>query len=439
MFSKKISLFVLPFLCFMLITNLFSVPVYCQDLPYTEDGVEVKDGELIYLVAQANGIKFTGSSKDVYKYLINGYRHFGSFVTNLVSDLTGFVKKGVDGYLNINKDIYNSIILFLRDYFYPYGYISSNSFQLYSLTGVKDYYFSLREYKPYTNVTLPSNKHLYVYDRLKGEQTNGLVNPHFDCSQTNACRWYSTAPVYVFYRSGDPIAVSLTKDTKIKFDGVNFANGKTLSYEFKTKYSHSNYGVTIYYCLGDRKQPWMYPGVLFSSPSLSYDDICYLLSIVDVQPTVNYIQNFNINNLHSTTNNVTITNIYFNETTNNITINNNGTQQPIDDNVQSDVIAPTVPNVKPTNSVDTLNNIDTIHNYHNSIDKNVNDFLIQFNDNLNKIDTNCYNLTSCAINGLKSVGNAVNDITGYNDKGMQSDIVLLICLFLLLGILFTIL
>ena len=269
-------------------------------------------------------------------------------------------------------------------------------------------------------------------------------NSRYDCSKPGSCRWSSTKNVYVFNESRNRFYfVSLSPNVNFKFEAYNKTTGQVDTREYSIKdNSFTRYGVTIYYSFYSfdyNSYPFYFNGLLYSYPNFDLYSIAYLFSESTIEPTVTYVNNFNINNIHSSSSNVTITNIYYNETTNNITINNNGTQEPIDDNVQGDVVAPTVPNIKPYDVVVDLNNIDTINNYHNTLDTNINDFLVQFNDNLNKIDTNCFSLTSCAINGLKSVGNAVNDITGYSEKGMNSDIVLLICLFLLLGILFTIL
>lgn len=436
MFRKKISIFVCSFLCLMLFTNLFALPVFGEDYPYTEDGEPVTGGQLIYLVAQANGIKLTSDNpKSTYDVLLDSYDYYKSYTKGLASDLIGYVKKGIDGYLSVGSAVYNSICTFLRGYLYPNGYLTTGFVPKTSRGGQFNTYDSL-------DFLFDFDKHQLSSIR-KGRIMWGWGSGNSPYSCKTGC--YFDKPVYVFiykFSTGQPVFTLAS----LKPVSVNF---HYTSSDLPVK---SNYDVThkVFY-----KDFECYIGGSYSTYDPVFDNntyvinpfsdsnknlIPFLLSLGRYDlPTVSYSPTFNEYNINNSITNVTITNIYYNTTTNNITINNNGTQQPIDDNIKSDVIAPTVPNIKPENTVTTLNDIDTINKYHNDMDLQVNDFLIQFNDNLNKIDTNCYSLTSCAINGLKSVGSAVNDITGYSDKGMNSDFVLLICLFLLLGILFTIL
>lgn len=435
MFSKKVSLFVCSFLSLMLITNLFAIPVYGEDLPYTENGVEVNNGELIYLIAQANGIKLkSANSSNLFDVLYNSYNTFKSYTPNIVDDLKGFIVKGINGYLNVSKNVYNSVVRFLRERLYLYRLPSSSSINLYPINSQVEFSRVWGDYS--FNGKLDDGSFYYSMTSVGNDRNWSKIKCYKDGNFV--CTFESSSPVYTVSLGGDAYFVS-QHPTVLTIKGIDNRNRPVVLPITLNRESNAYDSIVYYTTAFASEYPVYYLGSGSITNSSSVSSFNLLFKSLPSEIKFIFSNDFDVNNIHSSSSNVTITNIYFNETTNNITINNNGTQVPIDDNVQSDVIAPTVPDVKPYNVVIDLNDIDTIQNYHNDVDQNINDFLIQFNDNLNKIDTNCYSLSSCAINGLKSVGNAVNDITGYSDKGMNSEFVLLICLFLLLGILFTIL
>lgn len=463
MFCKKISLFVVPFLCFMFIANLFAVPLYADDrsldhVDYDSPVGEVKGGELIYLIAQANGIKFyDSSSSNLFNTLANAYKKYQSFnpVLTVLEKLVGTFYKVFDStknsFLNVSNEVYNDVTNFLRNSFGTYGIGDVNSFTLKPLpTGNfhGGYEFSKNIKYLYPKESLKLSYVTSTDDIYTGRSDYCVYDN--DVSNKAMCGFegdFNKSNTFLFTSNYGSTHVYLVASPK-PFTNLRFTYIHNESLKIESRpINHYTDGLFDFYYSSFYSTPYgfqyplLYPGAYHVNKTDDSNTLAKYVSelffLYNFDFGVTYAPNYNINNLVSSSSTVVINNVTI--VNNNVVINNNGTDVPIDDNVKDTVVAPTPPDIKPYDVTVDLNNIDVINKYNNDIDLKVNDFLIQFNDNLNKIDTNCYSLTSCAINGLKSVGNAVNDITGYSSKGMNSDFVLLICLFLLLGILFTIL
>lgn len=460
MFSKKVSLFVIPFLCIMIIANLFVLPIYANDrsldyVDYDNPVGEVKEGELIYLIAQANGIKFyDSSSSNLFSALANAYKKYQSYnpVLTVLEKLVGTFYKVLNStknsFLNVSNEVYNDVTNFLRNSFGVNGIGDVNSFTLKPLpynnfSGGTSFNSNIFYIYPDNSLKLSyvsSSKDLYVDSKSYCKDSDN----HSRCLYGGD---YNTSKTFLFFSNRGFNRVFIVA-SPVAFTHLEFTyiyNG-SLKIESRNSSHYTDGLFDFYYVvfssgLYNTQYPLLYPGCFHvnntDNTSALLPDIARIFFLYNFDFGVNYAPDYNVNNIVSSSSTVVINNVTI--VNNNVVINNNGTDVPIDDNVKDTVVAPTPPDVKPYDVTVDLNNIDVINKYHNDMELKVNDFLIQFNDNLNKIDTNCYSLTSCAINGLKLVGNVVNDITGYSEKGMNSDIVLLICLFLLLGILFTIL
>lgn len=447
MFSKKISLFVVPFLSIMILANLFVIPIYADDFPTDEPIGNINEGELIYLIAQANGIKLTGDKQSVINGLNKDYSRYQSFNKFLPSlkNLIGTIYRTYKGttYFNCFSNVYNAIANYLRNSLVPFGYNVSNDYNLVSLrTGFNEggyQYNGLYSFYPFLGDGRLALGRDFNYSR-----NNCGLNLE---SQPAGCSYESNGlndKIYLFYDNTNYYFASKVKVDKLILHHYYDSNTKLFSYnilQFRQFSLSNGYYMLTVPRVSSNDYPYLYKGayMIYKKPSSLniYETIAYLLNNYNYGFDINYSQDFNISNIYSSTTNVVINNI--NIVNNNVVINNNGTDVPIDDTYKDTTVTPMDPEFKPVKPINDLYNIDTIDNIHNDMEVTINDFLTQFNDNLNKIDTNCYSLTSCAINGLKSVGNSINDVTGFTEKGMNSDIVLLICLFLLLGILFTIL